>query len=85
VKMVAEMAGLTVKPGLLWTDSAGIEESASFEFWSKGVWSADVIGTESVGGVGVVRDFGVVDVGIYGVSPWDEWNPEVGVGVGLSF
>ena len=74
-----------MKPGYLYTESAGVEESVSAELWSKGVWSADIIGTESVGGVGVVRDCGIVDIGIYGVSSWERWEPEVALGIGLSF
>lgn len=70
---------------MLWTKSAGIEESAAAELWSRGKWSVDVIGTESVGGVGIARDIGVFDVGVYGVSSWERWEPELGVGVGLSF
>jgi hypothetical protein len=79
------MAGLMVKPGLLWTDSAGLEESASAEIWSRGAWSTDLIGTKSVGGLGIVKDIGAFDIGVYAVSPWDRWEPEIGLGIGLGF
>ena len=79
------MAGLPVKPGVLWTNSAGVEESVSAEVWSRGVWSTDIIGTESVGGIGLVRDLGACDVGVYGVSSWERWEPEVGIGVSVGF
>ena len=79
------MVGLPVKPGYLWTESAGIEESVSAELWSKDTWSIDAIGTESVGGIGLVKDIGALDIGVYGVSSWERWEPEVGVGLSLSF
>ena len=76
---------MPAKPGYLWTKSAGVEESVGAELYKRGKWSLDVIGTESVGGAGIVRDCGVLDIGVYGVSGWKDWKPEVGVGIGLSF
>ena len=67
------------------TDSAGIEKSVAAELWTKGKWSMDVIGTDSVGGLGVSRDIGPVDVGVYGVSSWTRWEPEIGLGLSVGF
>ena len=82
MSFAAEKFGLTLKPGYLATVGEGVAESLALEVLSRGPWSVDVIATEERVGGGVTRDvWRGLDVGVYGTSRYDEWDPRVGIGV----
>jgi hypothetical protein len=78
----SEKFGMKLKPGYLAVVDEGVSESLAVEVYGHGPWSVDLVATEERFGGGVARDlWRGVDLGIYGTTRYDEWNPKLGLGL----
>jgi hypothetical protein len=85
LREVGEIAGLPIKAGYLITDWKG-EASLAVELITQGPWSFDAVATETRGGIGIARDITQnIDVGLYGTTRYDAWDPRLSLGVHARF